>query len=632
MPPVIPPALPRFEPTAAPLSQTHSRSRRRRIIAACCLGVGLLLGMTALVAIFWPRQAPRAAAPAESNSASPADPSPQTGQADAAPVSSPEKPRDPGETEPTAVPAPFPELCYRWRDGQQYSYRISCQARIDGTQVDIRGSNTYTVGRPSSALAAGSDATPGSGTAFVVSPDGYLITCDHVVNNATDVKVTLGDQTSPCKVLARDSAHDVALLQIARQGLAALPLADSENVQLAEEVRAVGYPLSDVLGSSVKVTRGSVAGIVDRPRGKVFQIDAVVNPGNSGGPLLDARGAVVGVVNAQLVGMQVSKVGFAVPVNYAKQLLTQEHVAFQAAVAGESLDGPALARRVSPSVGFVTMICHGGAKPDQDRLTLYYHGILDFQRPATDGMGSLPAPTDLSKRDDGTLAVDDSGEIGRFTGRLQLPCLLGPVGAVAIDALPGRYEKTWNRDDVLAIKLTNGPEDPLAGVHPPGFAVPQAGPRLMGPPSYWPEPEEHYSVRRQAAYTLTETKGALATIHKRLELKSLDGPDVTPILTLTGEGDTLFDCQIGMPQKVTFSGTFTMHRNGSELRVPVTLQCERIVESEPAAIVAPLPADAPAPPRRPERSIPPRSASTVSWPISALPARIGASALRLSKN
>ena len=335
------------------------------------------------------------------------------------------------------------DLYYRWQDGQQYSYRVTCKAEIGDTLLELSGTNTYTAGHPPVANSFGTppEARRGSGTAFVVSADGYLVTCDHVVRGATDIKVTLGNQTTPCTVVARDSAHDVAVLHIARQSLPALPLADSETVELAEEVRAVGFPLSDVLGSSVKITQGSVAGIVTKPPGTVFQIDAVVNPGNSGGPLFDSRGAVIGVVNAQLVGLQVSKVGFAVPVNYAKTLLTRHHVAFQTA-AGDKLDGPTLAKRVSPSVALVTMLCHSGDFSDDEEPALHYHGVLDRRKQprVTAGAAAVPPPVESSDRDDGRLIVDDHGEISQSSGHVNLPCLLGPLATVAINPLPANGE------------------------------------------------------------------------------------------------------------------------------------------------------------------------------------------------
>ena len=105
------------------------------------------------------------------------------------------------------------------------------------------------------------EGSPGSGTAFVVSADGYLLTCDHVVRTATDIKVTLGEQTTSCKVVARDSAHDLALLHTERKDLPVLPLADSDAVELAQEVRTAGFPLSDVLGSQPEDHAGLRGGL-----------------------------------------------------------------------------------------------------------------------------------------------------------------------------------------------------------------------------------------------------------------------------------------------------------------------------------------------------------------------------------
>ena len=271
------------------------------------------------------------------------------------------------------------ELHYRWKEGETYSYRVSCKAEIGEVLLETNGVTTYAVGRGLEGTVPAPTPEPrqGSGTAFVVAANGYLLTCNHVVRGATEIKATLGEQTMPCQVVATDTVHDLALLRVPRHGLPVLPLGDSEAVELAEEVRVVGYPLADVLGSSAKITQGSVAGIVSKRRVKAFQIDAMVNPGNSGGPLLNGRGAVIGVVNAQLVGQQIFKVGFAVPAQSAKPLLAQQHVAFQTAAAGAKIDGPALAKRVIPSVGIVHVWCRDGdySAPGQPRLT--FHGVLN---------------------------------------------------------------------------------------------------------------------------------------------------------------------------------------------------------------------------------------------------------------
>jgi S1-C subfamily serine protease len=498
--------------------------------------------------------------------------------------------------EQTAAPTD-PALCYRWKEGEQYLYRISCKATVGDTVLDVTGTNTYTWGRTPGERA--SDDAPeskqGTGTAFVVSKAGYLLTCEHVVRNATSVKVALGDQTATAKIVATDAAHDLAVLRVDQPNLAALALADSDSVELAEDVRAVGFPLSDVLGDSIKVTQGSVAGIVTKAKGKMLQIDAVVNPGNSGGPLLDARGAVIGVVSAQLLGTQVSKVGFAVPINYAKVLLKQHQIAFAKAAAGDKLDGPTLAKQVGPSVALVTVLGHDGDSATAEQPALYFHGMLERRkrsRSAANNATKVP-PVDSSDRDDGLLSVDEYGEISRNTGHVHLPCLLGPLGAVAVDRLPAGGEKSWEHQEmVMLVASGHASQDPLAGIRPPGFAR-HIPPPPFGPFGRWSEPDVHCPATLKVKYSMDKRQDTTALIRKRLELKTMDRAEAEVKLQLVGSGETLFDLVAGVPRKITFSGKFTMREDGQTIETPVVLLCERTGEGErpkdpspPAAAVA----------------------------------------------
>lgn len=201
----------------------------------------------------------------------------------------------------------------------------------------------------------GQEAQKPTGTGFVVDANGYLLTCEHVVRDAVKVEVAIGEKTYEAAVLTTDEKRDMALLEIKAKGLPILPVGNSNKVEVGEEVRAFGFPLASVLGTSVKVTKGSISGIETMEAQKVFQIDASVNPGNSGGPLVNERGEVVGVVNAKLAGMLVSNVAFAVPINYAKQMLRDNGVEFASEGVKTKLDGPALVKQVSPAVALITI-------------------------------------------------------------------------------------------------------------------------------------------------------------------------------------------------------------------------------------------------------------------------------------
>jgi hypothetical protein len=177
----------------------------------------------------------------------------------------------------------------------------------------------------------------GAGSGFVISSDGYVLTNYHVVEGATDIEVWFQDGTSAKATVVdysptwEDGGYDIALLRVSASGLPALSLGDSSAVGLYESVVAIGYPLGFELGVALNATGGHVSSF----RGyseelSLLQIDAAVNRGNSGGPLLSEDGLVVGIVTAGItrIGDQdVQGVNFAVPVNYARQLVERRGIA-----------------------------------------------------------------------------------------------------------------------------------------------------------------------------------------------------------------------------------------------------------------------------------------------------------------
>ncbi|HLH54141.1 MAG TPA: serine protease [Verrucomicrobiae bacterium] len=139
-----------------------------------------------------------------------------------------------------------------------------------------------------------------SGTGFFISDDGFLITNDHVVNNASDVQVVTSVGTFRAKLVQSDAGIDLALLK-AEGKFCGLPIAGSRAVRLGGTVATIGFPNPLLQGFAPKLAKGEIAalsGAADNPRH--FQISVPVQPGNSGGALVDERGNVVGVVSAKL--------------------------------------------------------------------------------------------------------------------------------------------------------------------------------------------------------------------------------------------------------------------------------------------------------------------------------------------
>ena len=139
-----------------------------------------------------------------------------------------------------------------------------------------------------------------SGTGFFISEDGFLITNEHVVKGASKIRLVTSAGLIPAKVVKVDAANDLALLKTEGK-FTALPVASSRAVRLGGTVATVGFPNIGLQGFAPKLAKGEVAalsGASDDAR--YFQISVPVQPGNSGGALVDERGNVVGVVSAKL--------------------------------------------------------------------------------------------------------------------------------------------------------------------------------------------------------------------------------------------------------------------------------------------------------------------------------------------
>jgi putative serine protease PepD len=198
--------------------------------------------------------------------------------------------------------------------------------------VSISGTVTSSGSGPFGQTASGQV----TGSGFVVSEDGLIVTNDHVVHGAKDIKVQIGDSTTPrsATVVGEDASTDLAVLKIDTDGaqLVPLDLGDSSDVQVGDGTYAIGSPY----GLDETLTTGVVSALqrdITSPNGYsitgVIQTDAALNPGNSGGPLFDTAGDVIGV-NSQIASSSNGTstggntgVGFAIPSNTVKRVVDQ---------------------------------------------------------------------------------------------------------------------------------------------------------------------------------------------------------------------------------------------------------------------------------------------------------------------
>ncbi len=535
----------------------------------------------------------------DQSSKSPSDPSasPEKGDEEN-PFKNPFKavtPDDPSQSSVTlpptdkapVVPAPpalkivtLSQFRYRWQTDRQYAYEYSIEMKLEDETLRVTGMNLITP-KSSSPYLSKMETKHGSGTGFVVSSDGYLVSCAHVVEGATDVEVVLNDIEYKGRVIALDKKNDLALLRINATDLPVLALADSEAVQLAQEVRAVGYPISDIVGESVKVTRGSIAGILDdntAGKGKLFQVDASLNPGNSGGPVVNEIGEVVGVASAKIVLDEVTNVGFAVPINEARSLVDQHGVSFTPGHGGDKLDGPQLAQKVRPSVAFirVTVAARGFAKGD----TVALETVRSTTHTLT--KGSSQPSSSPTRKETSHLVVDQYGGIIEEDGRAKSGFGSGAVENMFFVGLSPTGETHWEEEEQKAIQIAKEPSSGLNSY----LNRNRLESRFR---SQAPAPSQESAVSipivEKVVYDVKQQSDGKYLIRVQYDLSSLQKPGDPPLMQIKGEGKTLFDKQAGIPLRTEYNGSINANVGGKKLQIPLKVSYWR---TEPTAVVMKL--------------------------------------------
>jgi serine protease Do len=158
----------------------------------------------------------------------------------------------------------------------------------------------------------------GSGSGVILTADGYIATCAHVVDGAKKLTVTLNDDTSyEATLIGTDPRNDLAIIKIDAEGLTPAALGDSDMLTVGEDVIAIGNPLGELRGTAtsgiVSAVRRSIT--VEGTEMELVQTDAAISPGNSGGGLFNTSGKLIGIVNAKVSDTSAEGLGFAIPVN-----------------------------------------------------------------------------------------------------------------------------------------------------------------------------------------------------------------------------------------------------------------------------------------------------------------------------
>lgn len=168
--------------------------------------------------------------------------------------------------------------------------------------------------------------TNGAGSGVIITSDGYIVTNNHVIDNAKSVSVILSDgKLYSAEVIGKDPSTDLAVVKIDANDLTPAVFGNSENLKVGETAIAIGNPLGTLGGS---VTNGIISALdreltIGNETMTLLQTNAAVNPGNSGGGLFNINGELIGIVNAKSIGDDIEGLGFAIPINDVKAVVEQ---------------------------------------------------------------------------------------------------------------------------------------------------------------------------------------------------------------------------------------------------------------------------------------------------------------------
>lgn len=541
------------------------------IIGLACIALMFVsIGVFSLIMLRWSWNAnPIAVAPTQAPVATPVTPSlptptnapPPTPVEGASPiVATPEVPvieSPPSALSPKETGPEVAKLRYGWKEGESYEYRYSIQATVLERQTSFTGFSTYTAQRPK--ISQAQQAVQSSGTGFVISSDGYLLTCHHLIDGATQIDVILGGKTYAGRVVGSDRSIDIALVKIDAAGLTPLSLAEDKQVQLGQELTSVGYPLSSVLGESVKVNRGSMAGVVKQFGRNLIQVDASINPGNSGGPVVDNRGRVVGMATEKLYGSQITNVGLCLPSGELRRWLVDKPAQAKLGSDTPELSSTDLAKLVIPSVALLKVSSKG---PSVSAWELKSSSMLfdDFNSSSF----SLSIPD--TKIDQGKLLVDDKGEVISDTDALSLPMMLGPVAALTLEPLPTDGRSEWRVErQINILRQKDQPSNSL---------MPRSRRRILSPfdsPAGQPKIEVA-TATETLEYKVIEFTEKTATIEKQLKISTQPGQKDGLEITLYGK--LTFDRERGVMDSGDLEGSYTLASDSITVRVPLKISYE----------------------------------------------------------
>ena len=192
-----------------------------------------------------------------------------------------------------------------------------------------------------------------SGTAFVVNNEGYLVTNEHVVSDCNTLGLVVNDKTYAAEVYSKNIELDIAIIKTS-SNLTNTYIEFAPEVKTGQSITSLGYPLVFDLGTDLKVTNGIISSMSGYQGDESnFQFTAAIQPGNSGGPLVDEYNRLVGITTSALVGEEFQNVNFAIKSSVLQNYLAKNRVDFKISKSKEKIDIPSIVEKSKEHVRLI---------------------------------------------------------------------------------------------------------------------------------------------------------------------------------------------------------------------------------------------------------------------------------------
>jgi hypothetical protein len=445
-------------------------------------------------------------------------------------------------------------FAYRWSDKEARHYRVRLWK--DGQSILDAESSLSATGEPEPIE---NDEVAGSG--FVISSDGLVVTCAHLVQSAKFVIVDLGNKKPIAKVIAIDTDHDLAVLQVTPEyGLIPVPLEELGLPLLDEQVMAIGHSKSDGQGNELNVTTGSVAEIVNRPSRAEFMKLDILNRCSAGSPVINNRGNVVGIVlNKNLMDVSDDSVGIACPVEPLRKLIEWSGLQPQGMVSSrtQSAESPQKAASlVEPSVVLVRAYSTLSTRFQKVELS------------ETTGW--------VAGRFECMLSVNGLGHIRSNSAGSNLPFALGATSDLFFQPMDDVFQSHWKIERTGLLQSTDPSRSPRTVPFPSELMFPIGRTNKASS-----NPIPSIPVEEKLAFSLVREEANILHFDRKYLLQSTDNA-TDPAFKMEGTGTWQFDIQVGCSHAIDYQ--FTVTKKG-ESPVSLRLKCERRSNEEMVATI-----------------------------------------------